>query len=130
MRVEVGDLFRLESRILEGCFHRTGRSPPLGIRRGDVISIRRHPVSDQLSVDPSPSTLRMFQLLQHHHRPPFSNDETIPRLVKGAGGSLRFVVAGGQGLERAETGQSQGGNRTFRSSGNHHIGGAALDDLP
>src|SRR5699024_6075714 len=56
-------------------------------------------------------------------------DEAVAIGVPGTGGSLRVVVAGGQGTHGGERGDVQGVDRGFGPTRDHHVGATGADDV-
>ena len=127
MRVDVVDVFRIETRVAKR--HRKGPCSAFSSRRGrgDVIGVSRGSVTDDLSVDLGSARLRMLIFLKHENSGAFGHDESIAVLVKRTARTGRIIVPLAQRLHGAESGETELGDRRLRSSGNHDVRIIALD---
>ena len=91
-----------------------------------MVSIRRTAITDQLRIDLRSASLCMLQLFQYHYRRAFSHNETIAVFVEGNRSSLRIFTKR-QCCQCGKSGNADGCNRTFRSSGYHHVCITVLD---
>ncbi len=68
--------------------------------------IAAHTVSEDFRIDLGPPGAGAFQRFQDKHAAAFADHESIAVPVKGPGGFLRIIVAGGKGLHGVETGDA------------------------
>src|SRR5262249_30308266 len=92
MSVDVADLLRAKVRICEGIHHYAMSAVTVLRRLSDVKRVSRHPVSHDLSVDRGSLALGHFQFFKQQDSRALANYKAISILVKGARGSLRFLV--------------------------------------
>ena len=64
------------------------RAGPVAVlgRRGDVVRVARHPVADELGVDPRAALLRGLHLLEDDQAGALADDEAVAVPVPGARG--------------------------------------------
>src|SRR5207245_2569488 len=67
VRVDVPDLGGVEPRVAQGGRHRARGAVPLGVGRGHVVRVARHPVADDLRVDPGVAADGVLKRLEHEH---------------------------------------------------------------
>ena len=93
------------------------------MRRGDVIGVARHAVTDQLGVDMGAARLGPLIFLEHDHARALAHDEAVAILVIGAAGVLGLVVEIGRQRPRlGEAGDAERAERVLGAAGQHHVG--------
>ena len=93
MGVDVIDLVGSNSSVGERSSHDPHCAIAVGARRGDVIGVAGHPVSDNLRVNGGPSSEGMLQLFQDEHAGAFPHDEAIALAIERAAGFCGFLIA-------------------------------------
>src|SRR5262249_25726718 len=99
-------------------------------RLGDVEGIGAHAIADDLSQNRRATPLGMLQVFQDQDASAFADHKTITSRVPGPSGFLRLIGARTKGAHRGEAAHTHGANRGLRSSGDHYVGIAALDNAP
>src|SRR5271169_5498524 len=98
-------------------------------RLGDVISITTHAVTHNLSENIGSATLGKLQVFEDQNACAFADYKSIARCVPGAAGLLRLVIARGKRAHGREPAYAHRSDRRFRTSGDHDLGIAPLNDL-
>jgi len=132
VRADDVDLVRVDSGPPQRQFHALGL--PIRMRKHKVIGVAIHRVADDLAVDPSSSSARVRQSLEHEQAPPFRNDNAVAIRVERARGLGRVFVAGqgplavetGKDAERANALRHPAANRQVALAQAKHL--HALDD--
>src|SRR5215475_7624855 len=75
--VDVADFFRSNARVLNRSPHRSDNSALGLIGRGNVISVGRHAVADNLGVDSRSAPASMLKFLEDHDSRAFTNYESV-----------------------------------------------------
>ena len=90
MRVDVLNVRRVEFGVTQGHLHALGSTETFGMRRGEVVGIRRGAITDQFRVDRRAAPLRMFPIPQRRRclrlRPSRSRRGLCQRAVRHARG--------------------------------------------
>ena len=94
-----------------------------------MIRIGAGAIPHQFGNDRSATTLGMLELLDHHHAGTLTHHESIAIAISDAKRG-RIVIARAERPHTAEASQPAGKNTGFRTTGNHRIGIAELDDAP
>ena len=95
MRVDVVDLRRRYSRLLDGQVHRGRRALAFGMWLGNVMRVRCRPVACQFADRLSTSGLRVTLRFQDHHACAFAQYEAVAFRIKRPRRAFWFVVAEG-----------------------------------
>src|SRR5215471_11375729 len=77
VRVDVADFFPSNARVLNRPLHGSDNSALCLIRRGNVISVGRHAVADNLCVDSRSAPARMLKFLEDHDSRAFTDHESV-----------------------------------------------------
>src|SRR6266436_2632694 len=75
--VDVADSFRSNARVLNRSLHGSDNSALCLIRRGNVISVGRHAVANNLGVDSRSAPASMLQFLEDHDSRAFTDNESV-----------------------------------------------------
>ena len=126
MRVDVIDILRLESGVLNGVAHDPIAAIPVFRRRGDMMGVAAHPVSHHLGQNPGAPAPRRLQFFEDQHTRAFSHHESVAILVPGPAGVLRVLVPRRKRPHRPESADPHGSNAGFGSAANHGIGVTVL----
>src|SRR5580704_13376023 len=127
MRVDVIDLIRLNTGILNGAIHHAKGPVAILGRAGDVVRIGAHSVADDFRQYSRPSLASQLQFFQDEHARSFTHHETIAFRIPGPRGFLRLVIALGKSAHRGKTADAHGRDGRFRASADHDVRVAALD---
>src|SRR5690625_6481459 len=82
VHVEVVNILRLQPGILQHHPHGQARTTAFRIRRGDMVSVSRHPKPDQLGIDACAAALRMLELLDVERTGTFAEHKTVASFVR------------------------------------------------
>src|SRR5690606_21491874 len=85
--------------------------------RGHVEGVAAHAEADQLAIDARAARLRLLVVLEHQDAGAVAHDEAVALAVPGTRGLFRLVVAGGQGLHRAEAAERGRRGRVLGAAG-------------
>ena len=98
MHVDVVDILRLHSGILEGVLHNEFCAETLGMSGCDVISVCAHAASGHLCIDMCAASFCVFKLFEHEGCRAFADYEAIAASAEGTRSLGRLVVEGGKCL--------------------------------
>ena len=84
MGIDVADLLGIDFRPVQGGFHGPVCAVAVFRRRGDVMGIAGHAVTDHFRIDLRAAFLGVLQFFEHHDAGALAHDESVPRLVPGA----------------------------------------------
>src|SRR5439155_3526735 len=101
--------------------HATSGSFSLGRGSGDMIGIGGIAIAGDLTVNPRPALLGMFEFFQHEHARPFAHDETIAFDVKRARSPFWLLVASAERLHRAKAGNPDGDDGRLGPASENHL---------
>ena len=119
VRIDAGVLHRGEhaarcaAAVLEGC--------------RDVVRVRAHAEADDFRIDLRAARLGVLVLFEHHHARTLAQHEAVAVAVPWTRGRGRIFIARRQRARRGETAQAQRRHRRFRTTGDHYVGVAILD---
>src|SRR5690349_8877971 len=77
VRVDVTNLIRPDARVFERALHDASRARPGFVRHRKMECIRRRAVANQLSVDPSATSLRRLELFENHDPRALADHKTV-----------------------------------------------------
>ena len=126
MRVDVRDLVRGGTRLLQRLLDGTGRARTLGVVAGDVVRVGGDAAAHQVGVDLRAAGLGVLLGLEDQRRAALAHDEAVAVDGAGTGGGGRVVVAAGQGLRRGEGRHGDRVDRGLRATGDDHVGETVL----
>src|SRR5687768_18477620 len=92
-------------------------------------SIGGSAVADDLAVNLRAATFRRLQLFQDHDPGAFANYKTIAIALKRPRSMNRIIVVRGQRAHRGEARHAHRCNSRLRTTADHDVGVAALNDL-
>ena len=127
--VDVVNLFRFQSGIVQCSFHDQLGSQAFGVGGRDVVGISRHAGTRHFRVDFRTARFGVFQLLEHQASCAFSHDKAVAACAERARGACRVVVAGGQCLHGVEAAHAGGPDGRFGSPAQDDAGLAQTDEV-
>ncbi len=84
VKIDVIDIFRLHSGILEGVFHHETRTETFGMSGGDVVCVGTHSGTCHFGIDVRSAGLGVFELLEHECGGAFTDHESVARAAERA----------------------------------------------
>src|SRR5208283_182797 len=127
MGVYVINLFRHKACIFQRGFHATSSTFAAGSGCGDMISVARHSVPGNFSVNfrlPRKGALEVFK---KYNTGALSHDKTISVDIKRPAGLFRLFIPGRKRLHYCKTTYAQSRNARFSTARNHCIRFTTLD---
>src|SRR5574344_71808 len=129
MCIDIVYISSLHAGIVKSQLHASCLELAMRSRARDVIGIRVCAVADNFGIDMRAAGFGMIEAFDDNEASAFTHDEAAAILVKWTGCMLRIIiVVHAECLHRTETSYSRLRNRSFRTTGYHDIGIAALDD--
>ena len=130
VKIDVIDIFRLHSGILEGVFHHETRTETFGMSGGDVVCVGTHSGTCHFGIDVRSAGLGVFELLEHEVRRRLHRSRIPSREpLKGRDAPLASSFASGESLHRIEASHSGGEHGSLGTTGHHGIGIAETDGV-
>ena len=129
VNIDVIDILRFQTGILQGTLHHEFGTQSLGMRSRDVISVGTHTGTHHFGIDLGTASLGMLQLFENQTARTFAHDETVAAGAEGAAGLFGFVITGGERLHGIETTHACGANGSLGTTGNDGVGLAQTDQV-
>ena len=120
VRIDIGNVFRIQTRVLHRILHRFRRARTVFSGGSDVIRVGGTAISRYLRINLRTPCLRVLQLFQYNNARAFAHDKTAPFLVKRNGASRR-ILTGGKCRQSGETADSDRAHTAFRTACHHHL---------
>ncbi len=98
MNVDIVDILRLHSGVVESGFHSQLCAESVRMSGGEVIGIGRHTAAYYFCVDFGSAGFGVLEFLENEYGGTFTHHETVARLAEGARGCLGAVVARREGV--------------------------------
>src|SRR6185369_1065919 len=117
VRVDIADVAGLNLGVANGIEHHAICAFVFGSRRGDVVSVPAHPVSDDFGEDIRTTRFRMLQLFENQNASAFTHNKAVAIFVPGAAGLFWRIVTGGKRTHGSKAADSHRSDRCFGTPG-------------
>ena len=94
MNIDVVNILRLQSSVLQGVLHHELGTQTLRVRSGDVMGIGTHTSTYHLTIDLRTTSFGMLQLLENQAAGTLTHDETVTAGTERTTCLLGLVITG------------------------------------
>src|SRR5262245_60871326 len=95
-----------------------------------MVRVSRVAITSQLTINASPTSLGVLQVLEHDHSGAFAHNEPVALLVERTRGVLGILIARAHGFHSAEASDANGNNGGLGAAGEHDLGITHLNGAP
>src|SRR5215203_693512 len=127
MRVDVADLVRRDPSILDRPFHHADGAGPGFIRHCHVKRVAAHSITDDFREYVCPARLCKLQLFENEDSCSLAYYESVTFQIERPRSTLRIIVPSRKGTHRSKARHRHRRYRAFRTTADHRVGIAALD---
>ena len=122
MHIDVIDILRLQSCILQGILHHEFSTQTFRMRSRDVISVSTHTGSHHLCIDLCTASLGVLQFFENQTTGTLGHDETVAACAEGAACLFGFVIASGERLHGIESTYTYGAYSSLGTASHDSVG--------
>lgn len=128
MGVDVDDVGGVQAGVGDGSGHGGRGSRAVGQGHREVVGVGGGGVAGDQAVRRGAAGAGVLQAFQDDESGALPHHEAVAVLVEGAGGVFGVVVAQGDGVEVAESGEGDGGEGVFGAAGDDEVGAVCLQE--
>ena len=129
VNVDVVNVLGLHLCVFQSVEHHELGAETLGMGGRDVVCVGTHAGTGHLGVDLGTASFGVLQLLQDERHCALTHHETVARSAEGTRSALGIVIAGGEGVHRAEAAHTGTGDGCFGTAAHDDVGLAQTNQV-